>query len=78
MEPDFLLTACRFPSRVDTNSKLSGRETVVALQKPCTKQINYYNEIRQKMVFNSGIRKVGRGETLGRVPFMSPFRINTL
>lgn len=67
MEPDFLLTACRFPSRVDTNSKLSGRETVVALQNPCTKQINrnYYNEIRQKMVYNSGIRRVGRGETLG-------------
>lgn len=39
MEPDFLLTACRFPSRVDTNSKLSGRETVVALQNPCTKEI---------------------------------------
>lgn len=38
MEPDFLLTACRFPSRVDTNSKLSGRETVLALQKPCRKR----------------------------------------
>lgn len=37
MEPDFLLTACRFPSRVDTKSKLSGRETVVVLQNPCRK-----------------------------------------
>lgn len=80
MEPDFLLTACRFPSRVDTNSKLSGRETVVALQNPCTKQINrnYYDEIRRKMVHDSGIRRVGRGETLGCVPLMPPFPINTL
>lgn len=35
IEPDFLLTACRFPSRVDTKSRLSGRETVLARQKLC-------------------------------------------
>lgn len=33
MAPDFLLTAWRFPSSVDTKSRLSGRETV-ALQNP--------------------------------------------
>lgn len=40
IEPEFLLTAYRFPSSVDTNSRLSGRETVVALQSHCrdTKQ----------------------------------------
>lgn len=56
MEPDFLLTACRFPSRVDTNSRLSGRETVVALQNPCTKQSNrnYYSEIRQNWFIIQG------------------------
>lgn len=56
MEPDFLLTACRFPSRVETNSRLSGRETVVALQSPCTKQCNsnYSNEIRQKWFIIQG------------------------
>lgn len=36
IEPDFLLTACKFPSKVDTNSKFSGRETVLALQSPYT------------------------------------------
>lgn len=35
IEPDFLLTACRFPSSVDTKSKFSGRETVLALQNLC-------------------------------------------
>lgn len=34
IEPDFLLTACRFPSRVDTKSRLSGSDTVLPLQSP--------------------------------------------
>lgn len=35
MEPVLLLTACKLPSRVETNNKASGSVTVLALPKLC-------------------------------------------
>lgn len=35
MEPVLLLTACKLPSRVDTNNKVSGSVTVLGLPKIC-------------------------------------------
>ena len=38
MEPVLLLTACRLPSNVDTNSKVSGSVTVLGLPKTCSER----------------------------------------
>ena len=41
MEPVLLLTACRLPSSVDTNSKVSGSVTVLGLPKPCSERYKH-------------------------------------
>ena len=33
-----MLTACKLPSKVDTNSKVSGSVTVLGLPKPCNER----------------------------------------
>lgn len=53
IEPEFLLTACRFPSSVDTNSRLSGRETVFALQSNCRDTKQWKKKKKRRVVVSA-------------------------